>query len=147
MGTILTRCEYDATKKCVIGAYWFCRDCEKYPSIDKSKQFQRLHGKKETDCIFCAIVGATPNTFITGHHVIPNGIANNHLQHKIGVKVPMCFNHHKLFHALLEPYDDILRSKSEPYQSRKQLTDYFIYMKLPELMTRIKTMINEAYQK
>ncbi len=142
----MTLCDYDALKKCVIGAYWWCGDCDKYPSIKKSKQFQRVHGKKETDCIMCAIVKATPDTIMTSHHVVPNAVASNHLAHKIGVTVNMCFDHHKLFEALIEPIIDVLNAKSQPYQSKKELTDYFLYMKLPELTERIEKMVNEAYK-
>ena len=141
----MTRCDYDGIKKCIIGAYWYCRDCEKYPNVKKREEQGKLHRRVIKECIFCAMVEATPESYITKHHLVPNGIASKHLAHKIGETVYMCLNHHTLFEALIEPLKDILNAKST-YQSRKELTDYFIYMKLQELQKRIKKIVNEVYQ-
>ena len=141
----MTRCEYDAIYKCVVGAYWWCQDCNKYTDVNRESKQGKLHRRIKKECIMCAIVDATPESNITMHHLVPNGLARKHLSHKIGETVYMCFNHHKLFHALIEPIVDILNAKSTPYQSRKELTDYFIYMKLPELTKRIDKIVNEVY--
>lgn len=144
----MTLCDYDKTKTCIIDKYWWCMDCYKSLNNNVSRKHKKgkIHRRDTRECIFCAIVDATRDSNMTKHHIVPNGLAGRHLSHKIGVTVNMCYDHHKLFHALIEPIIDILNSKSQPYQSRKELTDYFLYMKLPELTKRIKKMISEAYK-
>ncbi len=143
----MTLCEYDKIKTCIIDKYWWCMDCYKSLSNKVSRKHKgKIHRRDTRKCIMCAIVDAKRNSNMNEHHIIPNGLAGKHLTHKIGVTVNMCFNHHKLFHALIEPIIDILNAKSQPYQGRRELTDYFLYMKLPELTERIDKMITEAYK-
>jgi len=141
----MTRCGYNGIWKCIVGAYEQCLSCEKYPQIYKRHEQGKVHRRVIKECIMCALIKATPDSNITEHHLVPNGLARKHLAHKINETVYMCYNHHKLFEALIEPIVDILNAKST-YQTRKEITDYFLYMKLPELQKRIKKIVNEVYQ-
>ncbi len=145
----MTLCEYDKAKKCIIDKYWWCMDCYKSlnnKNVRRKYKKGKIYRRDTRECIMCALVNASPDSNMTEHHIVPNGLARKHLSHKIGETVNMCFNHHKLFEALIEPIIDILNSKSQPYQSRKELTDYLLYMKLPELVKRINGIIGEVYK-
>ena len=120
-------------------------DCYKYPKAQRANGQRKLHKRVVKECIMCALVKAKPLSYITKHHLVPNGLAQKHLSHKIGETVYMCLNHHTLFEALIEPLKEMLNAKST-YQNRKELTDYFIYMKLPELQKRITKIVNEVYK-
>jgi len=145
----MTLCDYDKIKKCIIDKYWWCMDCPK--SLNNNIGITRKHKRGKIQrrdtrkCIWCSMVDAKRQSKMTEHHIVPNAVATNHLAHKIGVTVNMCLDHHRLFEAVIEPIIDILNAKST-YQNRKELTDYFLYMKLPELTKRIEKMVNEVYQ-